>query len=398
MATKARRPTKPPGGDAKRYRVGTHRGVAPAVTLRRYLPVARTLGMTRLAELTDLDDLAVPVVSAIRPNSKSLATQQGKGQTLVAARASAMMECIETWHAENVALPTEQASARALARRGRVIDVARLPRQRAVSQATSLAWVLGRCLIADAPCWVPREAVSLDCTFAADAPPIFDVSSNGLASGNSHDEAVVHALCEVIERDAEARWRRAGDDRRVVLDTICAPGTRRLLERLRRRGCRVGVWELTSDVGVPVFGAMLLEDPAEPSWRGLGVYQGFGCHLDPEIAVSRALTEAVQTRLTYIAGSRDDFFPSDYAHASDPDAAERAWGLLTSPPDESVDLRAGESLTTPTFAGDVAALIQALRDAGAQQVVVVDLARPELGVPVVKVLVPGRANDLAWMG
>ena len=158
------------------------------------------------------------------------------------------------------------------------------------------------------------------------------------------------------------------------------------------------MWDLTSDVGVPVYGAMLLEDPREPSWRGLGVYQGFGCHLDPEIAVSRAITEAIQTRLTYIAGSRDDFFPADYAHASDPDAVAGAWHQLTSPPDEAVDLGAAPRLATASFKDDAAALVRLLRAVGTMQIVVVDLARPELGVPVVKVLVPGRATDLAWMG
>lgn len=389
------------GPTTKRFQRGTHRACTPTATLARWLPVARALGMTRLAELTDLDDLGVPVVSAIRPNGRSLATQQGKGVSLAAAQASAMMECIETWHAEHVALPVWRGTLAQAVARGPVIDVDALPRLRRLPRREVLDWVEGWDFLAGnvgGVRLVPRGAVTLDCTFDPTSPPIFDVSSNGLASGNERHEAAAHALCEVIERDAEARWRQTGADRRVVLDTITAPATRTLLARLRRAGSRVAVWDLTSDVGVPVYGACLIEDPAEPSWRGLGVYQGFGCHLDPEVAVSRALTEAVQTRLTYIAGSRDDFFPHDYAHASDPDAVAGAWAQLTSPPDEAVDLRVAPRGATATFEGDVATLVNALADAGATQVVLVDLSRPELGVPVVKALVPGRATNLAWMG
>ena len=354
--------------------------------------------MTRLAELTELDDLGVPVVSAIRPNGRSLATQQGKGVSLAAAQASAMMECIETWHAENVALPVTRGTLAAVTKLGRVIDVDALPQLRRLPRREVLDWVEGWDFLAGGPRFVPLGAVTLDCTFDPARPPVFDVSSNGLASGNERHEAAAHALCEVIERDAEARWRREGNDRRVVLDTIAAPATRQLLARLRKAGTRVAVWDLTSDVGVPVYGASLIEDPSAPSWRGLGVYQGFGCHLDPEIAVSRALTEAVQTRLTYIAGSRDDFFPMDYAHASDPDAVAGAWDQLTAPPDEAVDLATAPRGATDTFEGDVAMLVHALADAGATQVVLVDLTRAEFGVPVVKALVPGRATDLEWMG
>ncbi|MEZ4368576.1 MAG: YcaO-like family protein [Kofleriaceae bacterium] len=379
-----------------RYRRGTLRACAPAETLARWGALARAIGVTRLAELTGLDDLGVPVVSAIRPNGRSLSTQQGKGVTLDGARASALMESLETWHAEHLELPVVRASVRALG--DRAIDVDGLARARAVPRARRLDWVEGWDLVSGSPRLVPFEAVTLDCTFDPRSRPVFERTSTGLASGNHRLEAIAHGLAEVIERDAEARWRMSGSQRRVVLDTIRAPDSRRVLARLRAVGTRVGVWDLTSDVGVPVYGATLMEDPDEPSWRGLGVYQGFGCHLDPEIAVSRALTEAIQTRLTYIAGSRDDFFPSDYAHASDPAMVRSAWASLTAPPDEVIELDAAPRAATGDFAVDVATLCRRLVATGVRQIVYVELTRPALGVPVVKVLVPGRAQALEWMG
>src|SRR6185503_15207440 len=178
---------------------------------------------------------------------------------------------------------------------------------------------------------VPLESVTLDTTFTR--PPMFDISSNGLASGNVLVEAVVHGLCEVLERDAEAAWRRAGGDRRLVLDTIADPVCSALIEQISKTGARVFVWDLAS-TNVCAIGAAIMEDPNEPTWRQLGFYQGFGAHLRPEIAIARALTEAAQTRLTYIAGARDDFFPFDYARATDPELLAELWDRLAAPCDE----------------------------------------------------------------
>jgi ribosomal protein S12 methylthiotransferase accessory factor len=152
------------------------------------------------------------------------------------------------------------------------------------------------------------------------------------------------------------------------------------------------VWDLTSDLGVPVHGCAILEDPREPSWRSLGVYQGFGCHLDPAISVIRAVTEAVQTRVTYIAGSRDDFFPDDYAHATDDDILTSIWDELTTPPRRWAEL--APSLATDTFEGDVAVLLERL---AGLPVIAVDLTRAEHAIPVVKVLIPGRATRVHLM-
>jgi len=211
-------------------------------------------------------------------------------------------------------------------------------------------------------------------------------------------EAMVQGLCEVIERDAEAGWRAERGDRRLDLATVTSTGGRWLLERLASAGVFVAVWDITSDVGVPAYACSILEDPGEPAWRALGHYQGFGCHLDPEIAVVRAMLEAVQTRVTYIAGSRDDFFPFDYARATDEDVLRAVWRQVMRPRRRLVDLARAPRRATATFEGDVEVLLERLVRAGAGQVVVVDLERPELRVPVVKVLVPGRATDIERMG
>ncbi len=118
-----------PSNGFKQFREGTHRVIAPEVTLEQVWPIARRLGITRLANLTGLDTLGIPVAAAYRPNSRSVAVFQGKGMTLPAAKASALMEAVETWHAEQIASSDVRGTFQDLAARGLpAVDPARLPR------------------------------------------------------------------------------------------------------------------------------------------------------------------------------------------------------------------------------------------------------------------------------
>jgi ribosomal protein S12 methylthiotransferase accessory factor len=380
-----------------RTRAGTLRAATVAATWRRFAPLAPKVGLTRLAELTGLDALGVPVWAAIRPMGRSLSSAQGKGVTALAAKVSALMESLETWHAEE-RRPDRIASARALGA-ATIARARALPRSgRRFGLDAPRSWVRGVALASGRAVWLPWESVTLDTVRAVAIPPTFDVSSNGLASGNTVVEAIVHGLCEVIERDAEAGWRLGGHDRRVVLDTVGDRTVRRLIERVTAAGARLWLWDLTSDVGVPVFGCGLMHDPAEPRWRAVGFYQGFGCHLDPAIAMARAITEAVQTRMTYIAGARDDFFPHDYRRATDRAVLRRIWRRYAAPPDQSIDARDYRRPRVDDLGAALAMVLAALAAAGSPEVLVADLRQPGLGVPVVKVLVPGRATALAGLG
>lgn len=374
-------------------RDGTHRAATLEATWRRFSPAAERAGITRLAELTGLDTLGIPVWAAVRPMGRSLSTQQGKGITPEAARISALMESLETWTAENIERPVVRASAKALG--ARAVDVRKLPRSRGrLDRDARWRWVEGWDLVSDRAVLVPLEAVTLDTTFTR--PPVFDISSNGLASGNAIVEAIVHGLCEVLERHAEAAWRRAGGDRRIVLDTIDDPVCRGLIERVIAAGARIFVWDLEG--AIPTVGCAIMEDPREPAWRALGFYQGFGAHLAPEVAVARAITEAAQTRLTYIAGARDDFFAFDYAKATDPELLADLWDRLAAPCETPAMFDELARTDTRGLGEDLEALVAICVELGAPQVIAVDLTHGALGVPVAKVIVPGFATDVEAMG
>jgi YcaO-like protein with predicted kinase domain len=381
------------GPTVKAFRQGTHRWIAPIDTLKRSRRLQEPLGITRAANVTGLDCIGIPVVMVCRPNARSLAVSQGKGLDLEAARASGLMESIELYHAERITLPLKLASFNEL----RCLhDVARIDGLPLISISAfhpnrTLLWIQGIDVFNSMPTWVPYELVHMNYTVPfPTGSGCFVMSSNGLASGNHALEAVSHGLCEVIERDAVTLFRfRSGREQaemRVILDSIKDPDCRSVLEQYKRAGVTVGVWDATSDVGVATFRCVILDADPNP-FRQLGPVEGMGTHPVREVSLLRALTEAAQGRLTLIAGSRDDNGRTRYGETRDPGLVQRARERLSQPAVRRFDET--PTYVNDTFEEDVKLLLDRLRHVGLEQAIVVDLTKPEFGVPVVRVVVPG---------
>jgi YcaO-like protein with predicted kinase domain len=382
----------------KAYRGGTHRLVPPAETIervRRFLPA---MGITRAADVTGLDVIGIPVIMVVRPNSRSLSVSQGKGLDRLAAIASGLMESIELYHAELVTHPLLFGSREALRRSYRLAEVGGIPRWRSslFHDGFPLPWVEGTNLLDGASTWVPYETVHTD--FGVPQPAgagCFASSSNGLASGNHPLEAISHGICEVIERDATTLWSLLdGDAWRATgldLDTVDDPRCREALERFDDAGVGVAVWETTSDVGVPSFLAMIA-DRADNPVRLLYSARGMGCHPAREIALLRALTEAAQGRLTYISGARDDMPHSDYARVRSPDTVRLHRETVNARGQR--DFHEAPTFTGATFEDDIAWELERLRAVGITETILVDLTKPEFGIPVIRVVIPGLEGPL----
>jgi ribosomal protein S12 methylthiotransferase accessory factor len=366
---------------------------AAAAMLARVAALAPVIGVTRLAVLTGLDRVGIPVAAAIRPNSRTVAVHQGKGPTLVQAKVSALMEALECFCAETLLAPLRLGTAHEMLALGAVAELARLPRCRGGPDPADrqLLWVEGRCLLSGATIWVPRELVAAD--FVEPPPPgngVFQATTNGLGSGDEEPAAVLHALCEVIERDAMALWHRADDWRQAAclldLASIDGPLAAAMLRRCRAAGVSVAIWDVTSDIGVPTFAALLV-DPGGQVQPELGS----ACRPDADRALAAALAEAAQARLTTISGARDDFLPGSYSPAEVAERAQAASAWIGRP--------AARRFTAPG-GGPAAAeaaidqMLSCLQNNGMGQVACVRLSRPELGVPVVRVVVPGLEG--AW--
>jgi YcaO-like protein with predicted kinase domain len=374
------------------YRNGTHRTVVPEETLERIRPLFAAVGLTRLANITGLDNIGIPVAQAIRPNAKGLAVSQGKGGDLAAALASAAMECIEVYHGEQVGGPLQYRSYEEMLGRGfRMADPWRLPasRERAFNPHQPMAWIEGQdWLQRKEGVWAPYCLVHT-AYLAPQHDEGFFGSSSGLASGNHLLEAVSHAICELIERHATAALEELSgeclDARRLDLETVTDAHCRGLLDKFRRAGVCVVVDDATLDgLGLPCFRAVIFDSDPGP-FRRTVVAGGYGCHLARPVALSRALTEAAQSRLTYVAGSRDDLQPEEAERAMDPALAAEMAALARGKRDfNSVPTHEFE-----TFEEDVNFLLGRLEAAGFDRALVYDLTLAEFGIPVVRVLVPG---------
>ncbi|RZN23280.1 YcaO-like family protein [Bradyrhizobium sp. Leo121] len=379
----------------KSFKRGTHRTTTPEETLARVAPAARRIGITRVGNVTGLDRIGIPVTVAVRPNSRSFSVSQGKGLDLSQALASAMMEAIELFHGEDLTERTVVASFRQLSEEARVISPASLCGTGVpFPDRTEIAWIGGYDLLLREPCWVPWEVVHTDYTLpTSHSGEHFLSGTNGLAAGNHLAEAICSAICELVERDAVAGWHaqdiRARSRCRLDVGSIADEDCRRLLDQYERARIAPRLWDVTSDIGIPAF---ICDIPAaidEPS-EDLRRFRGAGCHPNRAIALARAMTEAAQTRLTYIAGIRDDLL--DYTES----AKDKLGAALLDALSRAAEARAFADL--PNFdSDDVTAdlrwALERLRTVGVERAIAVDLTRPDFGIPVVRMVIPGLEWD-----
>lgn len=375
----------------KTYRAGSHRTVEPAETIERVRARMAHMGITRIADVTGLDRIGIPVIMVCRPNSRSVAVSQGKGLTRDAAVASGLMESAETHHAEHIRLPLIEASFREVSRKGQVIDVGGLPSVAGsrFHKDLEIAWLEGLDLVGGDRMLLPYEVVRANFTLPRPAGSgCFDASTNGLASGNHLLEAVCHGICEVIERDATTLWNRLDRKHRRMtgldVDSVDDMACREALERLGESGFAIGLWDTTSNVGVPAYFAVILDSRVEGAHIGVGA----GCHPEPGIALLRAITEAVQVRTTYISGARDDISPAEYETPELERRRNWARGMVAGHRPARA-FRDTPGLAAPTFNEDLHWLLDRLAAVGIDQVVSVNLTHDNIGIPVVRTVIPG---------
>lgn len=298
--------------DAIAFQQGTHRVLDPQQTWAAITPHFTAAGITRIADLTGLDDIGIPTAQAVRPASMTLSVSQGKASTLLAAKVSAAMESLECWHSENVRPHLRATSADALAS-ALGYDPHRLPRPvgSLFHGAARIDWVRATTLLTGRDSWLPYLSV-LTTVAVRDryAPPLFTMDTNGLASGNTYDEAALHGLYELMERDSQARSPEHGAQ--LDPDAITDAGCRALLDQIARWGNEVSLHDRTVWPGYPCVDAGIRSAALG------GLFGGCGLHDDPAVAISRALTEAAQSRLTVISGAREDIESSVYSRFGQP--------------------------------------------------------------------------------
>lgn len=370
---------------------GTHRVCTPEETLRRITPLFDRFGITRLADVTWLDDIGIPVFQAIRPNGYTLSVAQGKGLSPELAKTSAAMEAIETWHAERVRPGICVESVGDVeATLDYAVDELSLVPQHHLHPALRLEWSKARALIGGGETLVPTRVLRMDGRVSRQwEPPLFQITSNGLASGNTLEEAVLHGLYEVIERDSAAHHPAGSCHQLLDIGTVDGPA-RHLLDLLEAARVEVRAELIIGPMRLPCFRVAITSDLFPV------VFLGLGCHLDRDVALCRALTEAAQSRLTTISGVRDDITGDAYRRAEDVISGRVGRPALDLGFEGAtmVSFRNIESARNQDLSDDLRLVGTKVREHTKRDPLVVDHTHPDIGIPVVRVICPRLRHDL----
>ncbi|WP_296806503.1 YcaO-related McrA-glycine thioamidation protein [uncultured Methanobrevibacter sp.] len=376
-----------------KYFKGTHRIIPPSQTIENNEDKCKIAGITRITEITHLDRIGLPVFSAIRPTSQdgAISIYGGKGISVEHAKASAMMEGFERYSAEKQNENTVTGSISEISTKGNVIDIEtlNLPKdfKKENIDSLNLEWNICHDLISGEDYYVPSNAiyhpyVSNDNTVQS----LFKSNTNGLASGNSLDEALLHGMFEVIERDAWSIFELTHkNSSQIDLDSIESDVVNDALLKFSENKINIKLMDLTADINVPTIAASaddtLLKD------AGL-LTLGIGTHLDPEVAILRALTEVAQSRATQIHGAREDTVRADFARTAGYERMKRINKHYFQEDDEKIALSDIKNNSTDSITKDIDIVLNELKANEIEHALYYDLTRPELDVNVVRVIIP----------
>ena len=255
-------------------------------------------------------------------------------------------------------------------------------------QTETIKWAKALDLTNHQPVWVPFDAVSFDRTVAN---PRFWHSSDGLASGNSWEEAVLHGLLERVERDALTLWAVSSTQqsisKRIDPASLDDSELQDMLRRIDAADLEIALFDLTTDLGISCISALLgPKNRSDSQLRHVDITLGAGASLFPQIAASRAISETVQSRMTFIAGARDDFVPSTFTQPAD----RKTLVAFEAPFNQSIanmpvlDVRNTEDA--------LARLVTHLKDLGIDELFAIDITPDWLPINVAKVMAPQLEN------
>lgn len=385
---------------------GVARCVPPESTARRARRILDRIGVTQVSEVTGLDSVGIPNFMTVRPRDlgPGISYYNGKGTTRQDALAGALMEAVERQageHCDYVVTLASQADIERKSPATKLRDIV-VPNLQEFDANTRVEWVYGYDLLKERATAVPLNCVVCPYTPMQDAPAIFYASTNGLASGNTLTEALCHALCEVVERDALALSLAQSQVSPAIgellqsigMDAPQAPGStsdhqqirldalpRRaalLIGRLRRAGLEIFIRNLTSTAGLATIDCTI----TEATGSGIpNVHGGCGTHPDARIALTRAITEAAQSRIACIQGGREDL--PEIIKPKEPFEAADLYGGT-----DFIDFRDIPTVENTHIDDDIRLILERMPEYGLEQAVAFDLTRPEVGLPVVRVVVP----------
>lgn len=403
--------------------MGTSRIQPVEQTLEKVDSLIHEIGITRIADITNMDRLRIPNFSAVLPGTEDyIWVYSGKGPTKNHARASVIMESIERFSSlpANYDGKIQRGTFKELSQSYTVLEYDEVvePISFHLNEEMIMDYCIGYDLLNNTEVLVPAPLTIFRYT---PSPPSINPYSffhtNGLASGNVLEEAICHALCEVVERDAvslaeftssafqyhvlktvENSLIKKGfqlkpfdsknfmDDDSIYpeidLNSIEHVPIKRVVNRFRRSQIPLTVKDITSDLGIPTF----IASSAEWVNHEYGyLVEGHGAHPDARIALMRAITEVSQSRAANIQGSRDDLRKMKY----DPGNSDenRSWQFIKSK--EKRSFSDVHTFSYDDILDDIKLILSNLKTRGLKKAIVVNLTNSKLNIPVIRVIVPG---------
>ncbi len=379
------------------YIKGTQRVMDGEKTLENVQSGLDGIGVTRVANITDLDRVGIPVISTIRPSAAdgAISVYSGKGTSSEQARISAIMESYERCLAErvgfnaniseNIAAAEFIESPEVAGEEHLIVDPKSLLLAEPLVHGSLVEWTQGFDLLSNEEVFVPSNAVYHPYNSPGMSARLFRSNTNGLAAGNVMEEALLHGMLEVIERDALSMAefnRNPGKELRLSEEDGV---NYELLSKFKAAGVEARLWVMIHDTPITTVVVatddIQLRDPAM-------LVMGAGSHLDPAIAVSRALSEAAQSRLVQIHGAREDTAREEFVRQIGYDRMKRMNVFWYEDGSETITLKELEDLSASTPAKNIETVLNCLRDV-TDRVIAVDLSRSSIPIPVVRIIIPG---------
>ena len=361
--------------DELTYFKGTHRVISPEKTIENNEDKLKTAGITRIADITDLDRIGLPIYTAIRPTAEdgAVSIYGGKGIAKDHARASAMMEGFERYSAERQdSDETKIATVEEISELGEFInpESLNLPKdfKKQNLDSMKLEWSTAKDIISDKEYFIPTNAIYHPYIHGNECESLFKSNTNGLASGNVLEEAILHGIFEVIERDA---WS--------------------IFELTHKNYAQIDLNSIESDIVNETIDKFesIAASADDTVTRDAGLLTlGMGTHLDPEVAILRALTEVAQSRATQINGAREDTVRADFAREAGYERMKRINKYYFRDEDEKIALSSIENKSATSITKDLEIVKDELIGNDIDKILYYDLTRPELDVSVVRVIIP----------
>ena len=376
-----------------KYFKGTHRVIAPSETIEINQDKLKTAGITRIADITDLDRIGIPIYTAIRPTAEegAVSIYGGKGISKDHAKASAMMEGFERYSAERKDYDeTVTATLSEIEELGEYINPKslNLPKEFEKKDISdlNLEWSKSQDIITGEEYYIPTNAIFHPYTHDNNINSLFKSNTNGLASGNILEEAILHGMFEVIERDAWSIFELTHKNyAQIDLDSIESEIINDFIEKFESEGIKIKLMDFTADIKIPTIAASA--DDTVTKDAGL-LTLGMGTHLDPEVAILRALTEVAQSRATQINGAREDTVRADFSREAGYERMKRINKYYFKQEEDQIKLSDIENKSTSSITKDIEIVKNELISNNIEKILYVDLTRPELDVSVVRVVIP----------